>query len=79
METAGEWDRSQISGEPETDEDSFQISAEEHLAIFNNVASEYLGIDGKEFARLWDEGHYYDKDDPWVMYVASLRPHDIAV
>ena len=61
------------------DADPGLISAEEHLEIFNNIASEYLGISGKEFARRWDKGYYYDRDEPWVMYVASLRPHDIAI
>ena len=38
------------------DADPGLISAEEHLEIFNNIASEYLGISGKEFARRWDKG-----------------------
>ncbi len=58
-----------------TSVDSHLISAEEHLEMFDNAARLRLNMSGEEFARRWDAGEYYDRDEPWVMFVASLRPN----
>ena len=58
-----------------TSVDSHLISAEEHWEMFDNAARLRLNMSGEEFARRWDAGEYYDRDEPWVMFVASLRPN----
>ena len=50
------------------------MSAEEHWEMFDNAARRHLDMSGSEFALRWDRGEYFDKDEPWVMYVAGLRP-----
>ena len=51
------------------------ISAEEQWKIFDTTARRILNVSGAEFARRWDNGEYFDRDEPGVMQVAILRPN----
>lgn len=51
-----------------------QLTQEEELQIFDNVARYYLGISAEEFLRRWDAGEFRDDDRSEVVSVWMLSP-----